>query len=111
VRLPHESPFVLQEDKSLLEDFNTRTGPDRQVHFDKTLPEPFVGPKDAPVVLLSNNPGVGRGAGIKKDPAFRDMMRANLEHRPLDYPFVYLAPSVAGPHRQWWVRKLKHLIN
>src|SRR5690242_4076687 len=108
--LPVSEPFVLPSDREQVSKFNERVGPgsDRSLQLD-ILPEPFVGARDAPVVLLSNNPGVGKGADHRRNQVFRDRMRKNLIHRPSDYPFVYLDPKLneAG---KWWHRKLKNLL-
>src|SRR5207245_11805556 len=81
-----------------------------ELQMGEILPEPFVGDKDAPVVLLSNNPGFGEGALPKRDPAFMARLRNNLAHGPADYPFLFLAPEFGGPGKTWWERKLKCLL-
>jgi hypothetical protein len=108
--LPPSPPFVLPDDEPFVRDFNNRAAPKAFLHINEILPEPFVGAPDAPVVLLSNNPGLGKGATQKQAGDFMDRMRDNLRHAPSDYPFVYLAPDFTGPHKQWWERKLKSLL-
>jgi hypothetical protein len=111
-RLRVSAPYVLPDDEPLVRAFNKRKAKEHPkfLHIDDILPEPFVGAPEAPVVLLSNNPGFGKGAPAKKDPAFMDRMRKNLLHEPSDWPFVFLAPDFSGPGKEWWERKLKHLL-
>ena len=93
-RLPAAPPYVLPDDELLVRDFNRRASPNRLLHIDKILPEAFMGSRDAPVVLLSNNPGfTDEGARFKKDAAFVDKMRNNLLHGQSEYPFVPLRAS------------------
>jgi hypothetical protein len=89
-RLPASPPYVLPDDEPLVRDFNERVGPNRCLDIDKILPEPFVGAKDAPVVLLRNNPGFGKGADHEQGRVFIERMRKNLLHESSDYPFVFL---------------------
>lgn len=111
VRVPTEKPFVLEEDRTSVETFNKRVGPDsnRFLQIDKLLPEPFIGDPNAPVLLLSNNPGFGDGWQERAKPPIAERARDNLHHRPSGYPLYYLAPD-GQTNRRWWQRKLKHLI-
>ena len=80
------------------------------VHLDRIATEAFTGDREAPIVLLSNNPGFGRGAPDKEKPNFVAIIRKNLLHEPSDFPFPFLDPSFSGPSKQWWERKLKHIL-
>ena len=74
------------------------------------VPEAFVGRPDAPVELLSNNPGFKQPASDidqKEDPTFVTKMRKNLLHEPSDYPLLFLSPEFRG---KWWRSKLKEPI-
>lgn len=110
--LPDRPPYVVPEDKPHVDAFNGQVGSDskRFLQINNVLPEPFVGSRNAPVVLLSNNPGIGKRAAHRQQPAFMDRMRENLLHKPSDYPFVYLDPKFSEAS-EWWGHKLKHLIN
>jgi len=82
------------------------------LHF---IPEPFIGRKDAPVVLLGNNPGFRnkQASAHRKEPAFADRMRSNLMHHlSEESPFLYLDPEphISPPGYSWWENKLKHLF-
>ena len=54
--LPDSPPFVLEEDCEAVEHFNVKPDARTQIHTE-ILPEPFLGRPDAPVVVLSLNPG------------------------------------------------------
>jgi hypothetical protein len=61
--LPLSAPFVLPNDETLVREWNINRGPSHKyfVH-DEFLPEPFVGSKAAPIICLSNQPGVSEQA-------------------------------------------------
>ncbi|MBM3980352.1 MAG: hypothetical protein FJ304_08710 [Planctomycetes bacterium] len=113
LRLPTDAPYVLLEDKETVDDFNNALN-DRthihRLHTDTLLPEPFIGAKDAPVVLLSNNPGIGENEVRRQEPDFRTRMLSNLRHAETEWPFVYLNPAFDA-WETWWRSKLRHLID
>lgn len=55
-RLPPQPPFLLAEDSDVVKAHNSRRKEILQFRLD-TLPEPFMGPLNAPVILLNVNPG------------------------------------------------------
>ncbi len=116
LHLPTEPPYVLPEDAEAVARFNRALDPTHKhfLHTDKLLPEPFIGAKDAPVVLLSNNPGISgteENVQVRQSITFREWVQNNLHHKPSDYPFFYLNPEFrkAGGG-DWWDRKLKSLL-
>lgn len=113
-RLPSEPPYVLSEDKGMVEKFNRTAAPNHFLHVDKLLPEPFIGARDAPVILLSNNPGFSEDEereGARQSAAFRELVRRNLLHESSDYPFVFLHPDVGyRDGKEWWQDTLKPLL-
>jgi hypothetical protein len=112
-RLPAGPPYFLPEDEILLREFNASAGPDSDyfLHTDEILPEAFVGTRDAPVVLLSNNPGYSEEeVTFKQEAGFVAKLRNNLLHGRSDYPFLFLAPDFGGGGKKWWVRVLKQLL-
>lgn len=114
--LPVGPQYVLPKDKEAIEEFNRTAGPDHFLHIDKILPEPFVGSKDAPILLLSNNPGFSENEEklrARQSPRFRELMRKNLNHGDSDYPFVFLHPDLESNDNGdgWWQRRLRHLID
>ena len=106
LRLPTNPPYVLPEDREAVEEFNRARGQahDHFLHINELLPEPFIGDKDAPVVLLSNNPGFGENVPFRQTSDFRAMMRNNLHHVATDWPFLYLNPAF-DVWEKWWRRK------
>src|SRR5262245_3868197 len=108
--LPTSPPYVLPHDEPQVRDVDARAGPDYRLHIAELLPEAFVGNREAPVVLLSNNPGyTEEGVPPQQEAAIVARMRNNLLHGPSDYPFLFLAPDVGGRGKRWWARKLKAL--
>jgi hypothetical protein len=109
LRLPVGPPYVLPEDQEAIDKFNAKLDPKHKhyLHIDKFLPEPFVGSKDAPVVLLSNNPGFNPDPTRlrrRQDEQLQEMMRNNLHHAVTDWPFVFLHPAF-DDWEKWWRRK------
>lgn len=109
-----QPPFVLEMDRQAIEKFNAKLkgGPNHPHYLQVTeiLPEPFVGSLNAPVVLLSNNPGFNDQVTIqgKRDKSFMDRISGNLSHAALKYPLIFLDPEYKGS--DWWDKKLHHLI-
>jgi hypothetical protein len=115
VRLPSAPPYVLPEDEPHIRAFNRKvSNKDHLVQVEQTIPEAFVGNKEAPIVLLSNNPGLSVFSNDDEyySPAFMEQMRKNLLHEPAEYPFLFISPEhtsgVRGRH--WWDQKLKKLL-
>lgn len=112
-RLPSSSPYVLDEERTIVEDFN-RSNPDpaTRIQLD-VLPEPFLGRPDADVVVLSLNPGYDDSDREWHGRAdFASAIHANLRHEPQAYPFYPINPdfSQSGAYR-WWRRRLDSLIH
>jgi hypothetical protein len=111
LHIPAEPPYVLPEDAEAVARFNRTASPNHFLRVDKILPEAFMGVKDAPVVLLSNNPGFSsleEREKFRQQPMILEWMRKNLHHEPLDYPFYYLNPVFN--ESDWWVVRLRPLI-
>lgn len=105
--LPDE--FVLSEDLPFALEFNRRArGPEKLVL--DLLPEPFFGRRDAPVVVLLLNPGVGKTdkqQHLQQD--FAAALRADIAgDSPQDH--FHLSTSLQGPGKKWWLRACKDLI-
>jgi hypothetical protein len=112
-RLPPKPPYVLPEDREKIEKFNNRPNQKHPLNLN-VIPAPFMGRKDAPVVLLGNIGGVGphEEEEYKKRPAYADRMRNNLLHTPSPYPFFPLDPGhdTIPSHREWWTPRLECLL-
>jgi hypothetical protein len=109
VRLPPRPPYVLPEDEQAVREFNARAVENHRLQIDKLLPEPFVGDPVAPVLLLRNNPGVGKRSVLKQQPEFMTRMRAGQSLHSSAYPFIYIDPEYRETGRWWW-QKLKCLL-
>jgi hypothetical protein len=115
-RLRECPPYVLPEEEDRIRAFNAKVGraSGRYVEIDKVVPEAFVGSKDAPLILLSNNPGMSDWRLLANaeyyTPAFMSRMRENLLHAPCAYPFLFIAPENVQRGRKWLDRKLKCLL-
>jgi hypothetical protein len=109
--LPLEAPYIYEADRPAVDAFNTHASEAHRIHTD-VLPEPYLGNKDAPIVLLNLNPGFQESDLLAyEDPYALDAWRKNILHEPLAYPFYFLDPqfSHAGGAR-WWKQKLKEPI-
>jgi hypothetical protein len=116
-RLPEERPFILPEDKDVVEKFNEGKGEDHAHFVDlRFIPEPFIGHKNARLVFLGNNPGINSKnparAAHRLIPAFQAQMRKNLLHQlPGDSLFIYLDPGFNPvPNKYWELVKLRHIL-
>jgi hypothetical protein len=112
LHLPRKAPFVLEEEREIIDAFN-RNYPDPQTRIRvDVLPEPFIGNPYANVVILSLNPGFDETDlewHAKAD--FSASIYANLRHESQLYPFYPLTPdfSRSGAYA-WWRKKLNDLI-
>lgn len=92
-------------------EFNRRRRKHHVVHLE-IVPEPYLGNPNAAVILLNLNPGfVEDDRSVHLQPLFNRAARANLLHCHPNWPFYLLDPSLpASPGRDWWRKKLAHLI-
>lgn len=108
-KLAHKPPFILGSDRDYIDPISIkRNGTQYEVRKD-LLPEPYIGNKDSEIVLLNLNPGFSDCNVIEhEDPYFRSVLRKNLLHGPLEYPFYYLDPKLIHLRGSaWWRTKLK----
>lgn len=93
-RLPDHPLYVLDEDRNKVTAFNDKPNQKHTLNLN-VIPVPFVGRKDAPVVLLGNIAGAGdhEEGEYKQRPAYIKRMLDNLHHSPLKYPFFPLDPG------------------
>src|SRR5215216_4821280 len=106
-----DAPYISEEDRSAVDAFNARASDEHRLQTD-VLPEPFLGRKDAPIVLLNLNPGFDERAYLTYETAYAlDAWRKNAAHEPLAYPFYFLDPQISlGGGADWWRKKLKEPI-
>lgn len=108
--LPKHTPFVLATDAVAVERFNKTAVASVRIEL-TLLPEPFVGRIDAPVVLLTLNPGVSdEDFALHETPGFRDRVLRCHRQAPTEYPNYYLDPDVAGPGARWLHRITRPLV-
>jgi hypothetical protein len=101
----------LSEDRDLVALFNRRATPYTRLETD-LLPEPFVGRLDAPIVLLTLNPGVADGDfALHRLASFQSQVRACYRQEPTEWPYYYLDPTLDGPGASWSRRVLAPLIS
>lgn len=91
-RLPARAPYVLAKDRAAVLDFNRRANPATRIHTG-LLPEPFLGPLDARVVLLNLNPGYApENHRVHRRPSFSRALRRTLRGTDQPYPFYSITP-------------------
>lgn len=107
--IPSGPPFVLADDFPPIEAFNARCHADHRIELD-ALPEPFIGPTNAPVVLLSLNPGWNeRDCEIHAQTTIAQLLRENLAGE--SKRFYYFDDALTGsPGADWWRRRLGPLM-
>lgn len=111
--LPSSPPYVLPEDAPHVEAFNDLFGgQDGRYRLDLRLfPEPFMGPRDAMLVILARNPGISPGDYMAhQNPRHLQAMRANLENVPAGHLVTGLLDEFKGtPASLWWRPRLRQL--
>jgi hypothetical protein len=82
--LPGQSPYVLDVNRSSIDQFNLSLHKGDTKIIVESLPEPFIGnPQSARVVLLNLNPGHSEDyAKAHSDKDFRGAMMRDLRHEP-----------------------------
>lgn len=110
--LPTSKPYLLDSDKEAILNFNKSANENHFIHYE-LLPEPFIGDPNAPIILLNLNPGYSeKDIKFHNDPYYIQISRNRLEHKASDYPFYALDPKISeSPMYDWWVKKLKPLID
>lgn len=115
VDLPQGFPRVLEDDLQIINDFNEQYENYQNYIFQThLLPEPFFGDKDAPIYLLTLNPGY---AGENDDllhnrEDFIEAVTYTQQHKNQNYPFYYFDPRFEeSPGAKWWRQRCASLIN
>jgi len=93
--LPEVAPYVLGMDREAVDRHNARAAAPHRLQLD-LMPEPFLGRKDAPVVVLLGNPGYSERDHIWHDrPEFRAAIRetSRTSGRHTHTPF-WIQPSL-----------------
>ena len=106
--IPGSHPYVLEEDAPYILEFNRRAK-ERERIDTHLLPEPFFGRRDAPVVVLLLNPGLGANdRRHHKNRQFTDLLLSDI-HSPTPANHFHLTDPTEGPGHRWWNRACKEL--
>lgn len=103
--------FILPDEQEQISLFNSKVG--RAKIITEQLPGPYLGnPKKASIIMLSLNPGYNSDdTELHRCSEFTNLLRENLLHKDIDYPFYYLNPKNrdCGGYNYWYPR-LKNII-
>jgi hypothetical protein len=110
--LPLSLPYLLPSDREIILDGNKRFKEFHEIRHN-VLPEPYLGNPEAPVILLTLNPGYAdEDISFYEQKHALELWRKNILHEPMDYPFwminPILDPKLGGT--KWWLRRLKEPI-
>lgn len=111
--VPRRAPFILPSDRAAIAKFNESATDQFQIKT-HLLPIPFIGNPDAPVVLLSLNPGYHPEDDVRQaTPKFTRACRDGYAHAASEHPFFFFAPRIEGadegPGQRWWRRRFPTL--
>lgn len=103
-KLADVQPFILAEDLEIVNRHNESVKNNDFQILTHLLPDPFMGRKGAPVILLNLNPGYnGTEDELHARKEFIEMCRANLNHHKLDFPQYYFDPKFRDTQGYlWW---------
>ena len=104
--------YVLACDAECIEKYNEKPKKKESIISTHRIPVPFKGDKNAPVVILSNNPGIELDEDDQhKRPDYIEIKKKNLLHEPQEYPFYSLNPALSDVSSyKYWHKRLRTLI-
>lgn len=107
--LPDDPPYVLEIDRRAVDRFNKTASDRHHIHLN-VLPEPFIGRREAPLVLLNLNPGFSpQDPDVHARDAVRGVVRSNLAHETDG--FYYFDPAFDDtPGGRWWRQRLGPIV-
>ena len=111
--LPGKEPFVLKDDKPVIDRFNSRAGKDKKIHLE-VPPSPYSGSPKSRVVVLSLNPGFDPRdyESYVQNRAYMNAHRKMLLHKAQEYPFIHFNPRFSeSPGFDYYRKKLGWLID
>ena len=105
-----EPDYYFQEDKEQIDEFNKTLGPHPYFIDMNLLPEPWIGNKEANVILLFTNPGLkGNEADNYQNKEygkeFKEALCKNLIHGNKEYPYYYLNPKFKKTDGAVWLKQ------
>ena len=105
MELPSRAPYVLSSDRPFVEAFNKHADEAKRLDLN-LLPEPFIGNRSAPLVVLGLNPGWNeQNSENYSTPARPHAILANLRDEPEGQVHYALTPEFAStPVGEWWRR-------
>ena len=117
--------YYTDNDEKIIKNFNdrvTKNGKeDSPFYIDlKLMPEPYIGNKDANVILLFTNPGLKKTELAEYDEytEFYKSLKKNLTHSNKEYPYYYFNPAfkkeIKGKEKyiagaEWILKRTKEL--
>lgn len=112
VNLPETAPYVLQEDRQAIDNFNNRPSLKEHHRIDTHLiPEPFVGPLDANVVILLLNPGIDANTHrAHSNPAFKNHLIQSIKSPDTHPSHIHIGNAIAPNADNWWYKNTRQLI-
>ncbi len=107
--IPSTPPFVLADDQGAIDRFNARCSETDRIEL-AALPEPFIGPTDADLVLLNLNPGWDDAdPAVHSRPAVSELLRTSLAGGAS--AFYYFDKALSDtPGAKWWQKRLAPLV-
>jgi hypothetical protein len=111
LKLPSQSPYVLEIDRVSISQYNQLHGEDRKININ-SVPEPFIGnPESAKLILLSLNPGDSKhDVKAHLDDEFKKAMFHTLHRESQDWPFYSLNPAFSWTGAgKWWAPRTREL--
>jgi hypothetical protein len=111
MELPSRAPYVLSSDRPFVEAFNKHADEAKRLDLD-LLPEPFIGNRSAPLVVLGLNPGWSeQNSENDSTPARPHAILANLRDEPEGQVHYALTPEFAStPVGEWWRRCFRWIV-
>ncbi|HEY0319117.1 MAG TPA: hypothetical protein VGC49_12605 [Solirubrobacterales bacterium] len=102
--LPKEPPYVLPQDREYVDEFNRHTANPKYQLDVALMPGPFEGSRQAPLLVLMRNPGVGSWDDDRELGDYQEAMRANLGDAPEDQVQVGLKAEFESTPAGIWSR-------
>ncbi len=101
--LPNRAPYVLPEDRPHVEAFNAAVSDAFRLDL-SLLPHPFLGPRDAPLVVLGLNPGISERSASDHAGELGDQpLRGNLGPNADSHLHLGFLPDYAETGLgRWW---------
>ena len=111
MELPSHVPYVLSSDRPFVEAFNKHADEAKRLDL-SLLPEPFIGNRSAPLVVLGLNPGWSeQNSENYSTPARLHAILANLRDEPEGQVHYALTAEFAStPVGEWWRRCVRQLV-